>query len=134
MLYGGSKVASVLVPVLRIEGKFRFAHGCVREYAESIVFYKVRNLEIIESLYWNLLESNGIYWNLMEYIGIYSRILLNLLESTCIISIVLYKGEDTEYARVEELNGAVYRWRLEFIAKGVCVPNQNVNSLDSQGG
>jgi ABC-type uncharacterized transport system fused permease/ATPase subunit len=60
---------------VRMEEKFRFARGRVREYAESIVFYK---------------------------------------------------GEDTEYARVEELNGAVYHWRLEIIAAGLpfcsCVP------------
>ncbi len=68
MIMGGALMARTLVPVMRMEGKFRFAHGRIREYAESIVFYK---------------------------------------------------GEDTEYARVEELNGAVYRWRLEIIAAGV---------------
>jgi ABC-type uncharacterized transport system fused permease/ATPase subunit len=42
MVWGGSKIALVIVPVLRMEGKFRFAHARVREYAESVVFYKAR--------------------------------------------------------------------------------------------
>jgi ABC-type uncharacterized transport system fused permease/ATPase subunit len=69
MVLGGSMIASVIVPLMRMEGKFRFSHARIREYAESIVFYK---------------------------------------------------GEDTEFARVEDMmDNGVYRWRLEMIAKGV---------------
>ena len=68
MIMGDALLARTLFPVMRVEEKFRFARGRVREYAESIVFYK---------------------------------------------------DEGTECARVEELDGVVYHWRLEIIAAGL---------------
>ena len=69
MIWGGSLIALVVVPLMRMEGKFRFAHARIREYAESVVFYKGEDTEFNRVT--ELMDSGVYRWRLeLIYRGI----------------------------------------------------------------